>query len=871
MADGKVVIDIILNDGTVAKGVANLDKSLVGVAGSGQTAALGIGKIATALGLVKIASVAINMVKQSLDGAISRYDTLNNFPRVLQLLGFDAQSSEKAINRLSEGIDGLPTTLDSVASTAQRIAGMTGDLDGAVETTLALNNAFLASGSSSADAQRGLEQYVQMLAKGEVDLQSFRSLQETMPIALNKVAEAFGMTGASAQNDLYDALKKGDITFDQFNGKLIELSNATGGFADMAKESTGGIATSWQNMKTAVVKGVADVIGAIDKSLGGVGSIAGIIDVFKSKIQQAFSWIVENIPMVIRTLKDVYNAIEPWLPLIGAAIAGIIGFKTTISIIKTVNDTISMVKNAFALLNATILANPIALVIAAIIAAAVLVFIYWEPIKEFFVNLWTVIKDAGLSIWESLKSAWIAAVGAIKNTWSTVTDFFLNLWESIKNTATSIWDGLNAVWDSAVNQIKLIWGTITNFFSELWSGIVSVVMIILEPFVLGVTNIFNNIKEGIALVFEGIKLYFQGVWELIKNIFLGAILLIVNLVTGNFEELKSNAIQIWENIKNALSMIWDGIGSVFLGALEAIVGFVKGYWENVKSTTTIVFDAIKTFITFLWENIKTFFSNTLSSIVSTAKQSWENIKNATTTAFNIVKTTISNIWEGIKNFFTVTLVNIANTVKQKFTDIVNSIRDKMNEVKGKVEDGWNKAKKFLENINLKQMGKDIIQGLINGIKSKIEAVGNAIKSVTDKITGKIKSILKISSPSKLFEQFGGWLSEGLSIGIDKEARGAIKSSENLATGVSDAYKPDITNRLRGIVTPISGRRIAYAGGGGVFNSTSKTEKHTTQNDNGTLVTGNTFVVRNESDIEKIAIEINKLRVRKNRGLRGATT
>ena len=49
-------------------------------------------------------------------------------------------------------------------------------------------------------------------------------------------------------------------------------------------------------------------------------------------------------------------------------------------------------------------------------------------------------------------------------------------------------------------------------------------MIILEPFVLGVTNIFNNIKEGIALVFEGIKLYFQGVWELIKNIFLGAIL-----------------------------------------------------------------------------------------------------------------------------------------------------------------------------------------------------------------------------------------------------------------------------------------------------------------------------------------------------------
>src|SRR5699024_4862842 len=156
----------------------------------------------------------------------------------MQLMGFDAQDSEKAINKLSDGIQGLPTTLDSVASTTQRIAMMTGDLDGAVDTTLALNNAFLASGASTADAERGLEQYVQMLAKGEVDLQSWRTLQETMPIALNETAKAFGFTGKSAQNDLYEALKEGNITFDEFNEKLVELSNETGGFAEVAKEAT---------------------------------------------------------------------------------------------------------------------------------------------------------------------------------------------------------------------------------------------------------------------------------------------------------------------------------------------------------------------------------------------------------------------------------------------------------------------------------------------------------------------------------------------------------------------------------------------------------------------------------------------------------
>ena len=171
----------------------------------------GMGKVAAGIGVFALVRKGIDMVKQSMDGAISRYDTLNNFPRVMQQLGFDAESSQGAIDKLSDGIQGLPTRLDEVASTAQSIAVMTGDLDGAVDTTLALNNAFLASGASTADAERGLQQYVQMLSKGEVDLQSWRTLQETMPYALRETAEAFGFTGQSATNDFYEALKSGEI------------------------------------------------------------------------------------------------------------------------------------------------------------------------------------------------------------------------------------------------------------------------------------------------------------------------------------------------------------------------------------------------------------------------------------------------------------------------------------------------------------------------------------------------------------------------------------------------------------------------------------------------------------------------------------
>src|SRR5690625_7313366 len=155
VADGKVTIDVILEDGKVAKGVTDLDGKISGLEGSGQRASLGIGKIVAALGLVALASKAVDMVKDSLDGAISRYDTLNQFPRVMQMMGFDADESEAAISKLSDGIDGLPTKLDSVTSTAQNIAVLTGDLDGAVDTTLALNNAFLSSRSEERRVGQG--------------------------------------------------------------------------------------------------------------------------------------------------------------------------------------------------------------------------------------------------------------------------------------------------------------------------------------------------------------------------------------------------------------------------------------------------------------------------------------------------------------------------------------------------------------------------------------------------------------------------------------------------------------------------------------------------------------------------------------------
>ena len=265
MADGRVEIEVILEDGQVAKGLANINKGFDGLGGGAKKANSGIMDVVKGLGLMKIASGAFNVMKSSMDGAISRFDTMNKFPKVMKALGFSAEDSQKSITKLSDGIDGLPTKLDDVVSSTQQMTAITGDLDRSTNTVLALNNAFLASGASTDDASRGMQQFNQMLSTGTVDLESWKTLQETMPLALQKTAEAMGFVGKSAQRDLYAALKDGSITFEQFTDKLIELGTGTGMLADLAKENSLGIATSFGNLRNSVTKNLGNMLMKIDE------------------------------------------------------------------------------------------------------------------------------------------------------------------------------------------------------------------------------------------------------------------------------------------------------------------------------------------------------------------------------------------------------------------------------------------------------------------------------------------------------------------------------------------------------------------------------------------------------------------------------
>lgn len=273
----------------------NMTSTMKKALGSCQSFGDRVKSIVAGVGITKVIGTSMNVLSSSFDGAINRFDTMQSYPKVMKSLGFEVEQSQKSVAKLNQSVQGLPTSLADVVTTSKSLAAVTGNIDKATDTTIALNHAFLASGSSSEDASRGLQQYSQMLAKGTVDMQSWRTLQETMAPALTKVAKKLGITSGNA-NELYAALQNGTITFDQFNDAMIECDTETGGFADTALEASKGIKTSMTNIKSAVQNLEQGFMSAMNNMLKSkaMGGLVDNLEKIKSKIYDFRNSIMET-------------------------------------------------------------------------------------------------------------------------------------------------------------------------------------------------------------------------------------------------------------------------------------------------------------------------------------------------------------------------------------------------------------------------------------------------------------------------------------------------------------------------------------------------------------------------------------------------
>lgn len=243
-------------------------------------------------------------VGSQVDSAIGRLDTLNNFPRVMANLGVSSNDATKAINVLSERLNGLPVKLDEASLGVQRFTAANENIGASVDMYLAMRNAMLAGGASAEMQTAAMEQLMQAYSKGKPEAEEWKSMLQAMPAQLKQIATDMGYTSTAIGGDFQQALVNGDISMNDFMMTAIKLNktgaNGFASFEEQARTATGGVATSIERVQTAFSRGIATIMDTIGQSniAGFFNAIVSVIDhasiyiaAFVKIIKEAIAWI----------------------------------------------------------------------------------------------------------------------------------------------------------------------------------------------------------------------------------------------------------------------------------------------------------------------------------------------------------------------------------------------------------------------------------------------------------------------------------------------------------------------------------------------------------------------------------------------------
>lgn len=581
------------------------DSSMRALNKNSQNTNTSILDIAKGVGVFKLLDSAVGLVRNSLDGAINRFDTLKNYPKVMAQMGFSTNDVAKSTELLKKGVDGLPTSLQELTKSSQSFAILEKSATGGAKTAIALNDAFLASGASAADASRGVQQYSQMLSSGKVDLMSWRTLQETMPYALTQVAKSFGLTGKSAERDLYAKLQSGDITMEQLNKRFVELDGGVKGFAQTARTATGGIGTSFTNMKNAVLNGITGVLKTIDIALQNNGfknGIATVFDGMKQSIIDTFkniNFVLSKVlPSIITAFVQLGNILKPFTPLL-KGLGG--GFTTLIAIVGGML-IFQKVAGAVKILFAALTANPYVLAIAGIVALVLAIKNLWDTNKGF--------RDAVIQIWQSISDFLQPVIefisGIITNTFTQVSQWFTENQQGIQNLIKTVWGVIQGVFEVAMIAIQAVVSLVLGQMQagwEIWSNVISGIVQVAWALI---SNIFSGSLDNILAVVTFVIKQVQLVIDTVMNVIQGIIKTVWSLIIGD-----------WQGALDGINQIVGAFGNYITGTFDNVMGLAKDLIKNGIDTIKGIFDSLSKI------NLFDIGKAIIDGFVKGLKSSWE--------------------------------------------------------------------------------------------------------------------------------------------------------------------------------------------------------------------------------------------------------
>lgn len=419
------------------------------------------------------------------------------------------------------------------------------------------------------------------------------------------VEEVFG---AKAAQELAANVQNGNFNLEKWTQVLQENQGA---LADTTEN-----ATTMQDAWTQATNSVSVALGS---------SLAPAISDVVIKVSE----IITKVAQVVQkspALQAIITGVATALGILGAALG--------------ISAAITAVQKAFAMLNTTLLVNPIFLVVTAIAAlAAGLIYAYKHSekfrniVNKVFNGIKTVVLTVVNAVKKVIQTAFKAILGFFNNTWPKAKQIVVSVWNAIKNTVSTVVNGIKTVIQTVFNVIKTIIILYLNAYKTVivtvWNAIKTVVTTVVNAIKTVIQTVFNAIKTVVTSAWNAIKSATSSAWNAIKNAVTTPINAAKSAVSSAVGSIKSTASSAWSSIKSATSSAWNSIKSAITSPIQ-----------SAKSTVSSVFSSIKSTV-----------SGAVSSVKSTVSSGFSAVKSAITKPFESAKSTLSGIVSKIKGFF----------------------------------------------------------------------------------------------------------------------------------------------------------------------------------------------------------------------------
>ena len=400
-----------------------------------------------------------------------------------------------------------------------------------------------------------------------------------------QVQVAKQIAGAEAMSGFLAIVNNATGDLPELTNALYEAGGTASNMADTMESGLGGAIRGLQSAWEGFILDLGEEVEAPAVEL-----INKMTDALNNLIPKAQEFW-EKYGNIITSLATSIGAFTAVLKIGTAVTDGFKKMKTAINALKTIKSVGQMFTMAGTAISAILGCNPIVLAVAGAVALlagiAVMVVKNWEPISEFFINLWEDVKAAFNSAKENLIEIGQNISDWWTETWSAICDFGASIWETIKNVVSV-----------GIQFLGQLFGLLFDILFMPWN------------------LVWQNIKEYVIPVLTNIR----------------------DFIKGKFEEIKNKMSEAMTKAKDKLSEIWENIKTSVSNFLTPIVNWFREKWDWIKNKTINIFTDIRDTIKEKIESAK----NTVSEVV-------EGIKTKFSDGFTKAKEKVFGVFDDIKN------------------------------------------------------------------------------------------------------------------------------------------------------------------------------------------------------------------------------